>query len=101
MDERIKQLEADAERLMREVVAVRAEVTAAQENESLRTENEALRAAVVRYAVACAQVDLQVALVRARGDSGTADTNLKVLMDEEAASSRVLRDLAKSLQTPE
>jgi regulator of replication initiation timing len=98
MDERIKQLEADAERLMREVASVRAQVTAAQETETLRTENLALRTAVTQYAVACAQVDLQVALVRARGDSGAADSNLKSLMDQEAAASRVLRDLARTLQ---
>lgn len=89
MDEKIRQLEADAARLSREVESVRARFSAEREVETLRAENESLRAAVVRYAVACAQVDLQVALVRARGESSAADANLKSMMDEEAASSKV------------
>ena len=101
MDEKITQLEADAARLTREVASLRAQFAAEREAESLRAENESLRAAVVRYAVACAQVDLQVALVRARGESSAADSNLKSMMDEEAASSKVLRELAKTLQAPQ
>lgn len=117
MEERIEQLEAEAERLiarleeearrlLSEVTALRQQWDASQERDHLRSENEQLRArcgqlqeAVVRYALACAQVDVQVAMMRARGESrdGVIE-NLRKSMDEEAAASQALRDLAKELQ---
>ncbi len=99
MEERINQLEEDARRLGREVAALRAHFRAEQEIEQLRNENARMREAVVRYAVACAQVDLQVAIVRARGaDGNSAEDSLKTLMAEESDASRIIRDLAKELQ---
>jgi regulator of replication initiation timing len=102
MEERIDQLEEEARRLGREVAALRGHFRAEQEIEQLRAENAHLREVVVRYAVACAQVDLQVAIVRARGgESAAADESLKTLMAEEQDASRVLRDIAKQLQQAE
>ncbi|MGC4046166.1 MAG: hypothetical protein QM758_20445 [Armatimonas sp.] len=102
MEERINQLEEEAHRLGREVAALRAHFRAEQEAEQLRAENTRMRESIVRYAVACAQVDLQVAIVRARGTDGTAaEDSLKNLMAEESDASRILRDLAKELQQAE
>jgi hypothetical protein len=102
MEERLQQLEEQARRFAQEVAAARAHFAAEQELEHLKEENSRLRQAVIRYAVACAQVDLQVAIVRARGGDGPAsDESLKSLMAEEAESSRLLRHIAKELQQPE
>jgi hypothetical protein len=102
MEERIDQLEEDARRLGREVAALRGRFRAEQEIDQLRAENTRLREVVTRYAIACAQVDLQVAIVRARGgDSAASDESLKTLMAEEQDASRVLRDIAKQIQQAE
>lgn len=75
---------------------------AAGETESLRDEIERLRSPIIRYAIACAAVDLQQAL-RQRLPSETSledDTPFTDALTEEKVASDALRDLARRLQAP-
>jgi ribosomal protein S12 methylthiotransferase accessory factor YcaO len=99
MEQRLAQLENQAEQLRDEVVALRAQFTDHQQLDSLKAENQLLRQAILRYALACGDVDLQMALVRSRHERNqTSMDSLKTATDEEEAASRALRELAQSLQ---
>ena len=99
MEQRLTQLENQAEQLRNEVTALRAQFTEHQQLDSLKAENQLLRQAVLRYALACGDVDIKMALVRSRHDRNLASMDdLKEATDEEEAASRALRDIAQSLQ---
>lgn len=99
MEERLQELESQAQRLQQEVAALRIQFTEHQQLDSLKSENQLLRQAILRYALACGDVDLQMALVRSRHErSAVSMENLKKATDEEEAASRALRDIAQSLQ---
>jgi hypothetical protein len=99
MEERLQELEDQAQRLQKEVAALRLQFTEHQQLDSLKSENQLLRQAILRYALACGDVDLQMALVRSRYERNQMSMdNLKKATDEEEAASRALRDIAQSLQ---
>jgi hypothetical protein len=93
------QIEAEVRRLTTELEEMRGRWEHEREQTDLRTEFETLRDAVLRYAIACGQVDLQVAILRARGDDGDITENLRRSLEEQNESSMALRTLARSLQS--
>lgn len=99
MEERITQLEIEADRLKKEIEILRSQFEQGQRADRLELENALLKEAILRYAIACGQVDVQMALVRARNENrDDVMTNLKAATDEEEAASKVLRDLAQEFQ---
>jgi hypothetical protein len=99
MEERIIQLEAEADRLRQDVEALRQQFVQAQLAERLLKENERLNEAILRYAIACGAVDVQMAMMRARNENrDDVMANLKIATDEEEAASKVLRELAQEYQ---
>lgn len=99
MEERLSELEREAERLRQDVSALRAHFTERQQLDALKAENQMLRQAILRYALACGAVDLQMALVRSRHErTGESVEHLKAATDEEETASRALRDIAQALQ---
>ncbi|WP_395144481.1 hypothetical protein [Armatimonas sp.] len=99
MEERLVELEREAERLRQDVAALRSHFTERQQLDALKAENQLLRQAVFRYALACGAADLQMALIRSRHErTGESVLQLKQATDEEEAASRALRDIAQSLQ---
>lgn len=99
MEERLIQLEAEAERLRRDIDALRVHFVESQQLARLQAENLALRQAILRYAIACGSVDLQMAMLKARHERTPESMDqLKLATDEEEAASRALRDLAQQLQ---
>ena len=101
-EERLEQAEREVARLAQSLSDLRheSETHRAQASESISV-TEALREAVVRYAVACGAVDVQVAMLRARGSEGReyAMESLRHAMEEQTEASNALRLLAKSLQS--
>jgi len=99
----IDALQTRCELLETHVNALRNQLSrAAGETESLRDEIERLRSPIIRYAIACAAVDLQQAL-RQRLPSETSpedDSPFTDALSEEKTASDVLRDLARRLQAP-
>ena len=78
---------------------MRAEWIARRKNDTLAQQNVRLREAVLRYAVACAQVDLQKAMLQARNEGrDLLLEGLKHSLDEEERASHELRELAKAIQ---
>ena len=69
MEERLVYLENQAEQLRRDVALLRTQLTEHQQLESLKAENQLLRQAVLRYALACGDVDLKMAMARSRHES--------------------------------
>jgi hypothetical protein len=99
IEERLGDLEREAERLRQDVAALRSHFSERQQLDALKAENQTLRQAILRYALACGSVDLQMALVRSRHErTGGSVDQLKFATDEEEAASRALRDLAQTLQ---
>jgi hypothetical protein len=95
------QIEAEVRRLTSELEEMRSRWEQEREQTDLRTEYETLREAVLRYAIACGQVDVQVAVLRARGDaSGDITESLRQSVEEQGEASMALRALARSLQAP-
>jgi chromosome segregation ATPase len=96
------QIESEVRRLTSELEAMRGRWEQEKEQTDLQTEFETLREAVLRYAIACGQVDVQVAVLRARGDtSGDITENLRRNLEEQNEASMALRALARSLQNPD
>lgn len=99
IEDRLVELERETERLQRDVVALRTHFSERQQLDALKAENQVLRQAILRYALACGAVDLQMALVRSRHErTGESVDQLKLATDEEEAASRGLRELAQTLQ---
>jgi hypothetical protein len=99
MEERLVELERESERLRQNVVALRSHFEERQQLDALKVENQTLRQAILRYALACGSMDLQMALYRSRHEhTGENADQLKVAKEEEADASRALRDLAQTLQ---
>jgi len=93
-------IEAEVRRLTAELDEIRSRWEQEKDETDLRSEYETLREAVRRYAIACGQVDLQVAVLRARGDaSGDITDNLRRSLEEQSEASMALRSLARSLQS--
>lgn len=67
--------------------------------EQLRAEGDLLRRAIVRYAIACGTVDVKTAMMR-RGapDDPQVRADIQKAVEEEQASSEVLRQLARQIQ---
>ena len=102
MEERLTQLEAEAQRLRQDIAALRGHFVESQQLESLKRENLAMRQAILRYSIACGAVDLQMALLKARHErTPEALEQLKEASTEEEAASRYLRTLAQQLQMAE
>lgn len=99
MEERLIQLEAEAERLQQDIADLRTRFIQDQQLEILERENRAMRQAILRYSIACGTVDLQMALLKARHErTPEALDQLKEATLEEETASRSLRDLAQQLQ---
>ena len=99
MEDRLAELEREADRLRQEVGALRSHFSDRQQLEGLMAENHRLRQAILRYALACGAADLQMALVRSRHErTGESFEQFKKAEEEEEAASRALRDIAQSLQ---
>jgi hypothetical protein len=99
----IHALQTRCELLETHVNALRSQLSAAAgETETLRREIERLRTPIIRYAIACAAVDLQQALrKRLPTDTGYDDgIELTDALGEEKSASDSLRDLARRLQAP-
>ncbi len=76
--------------------------TAQTEAMDARSQYSTLRDLVVRYAVACAAVDLQQAMMRRDPQSGreTLGASLGQALQEERTASDALRAFARQVQTP-
>lgn len=99
MEERLVELEREAERLRQDVAALRSHFTERQQMDALRAESQTLRQAILRYALAYGAVELQMALMHSRHErTPDALEQLKQATEEEAAASRALCTLAQSLQ---
>jgi hypothetical protein len=99
MEQRLVELENQAEQLRQHVLELRVQFEEHQQLGALKAENQLLRQAILRYALACGAVDLQMALVRSRHERNPESVEqLKQATDEEEAASRALRDLTQSLQ---
>ncbi len=94
-DDRIAQLEGEAETIRNRIASVRSDFDRFTEVEQLRAENELMKQAILRYAVACGSVDLQVVLLRARGDSIATMENFQRVTEEQNDASNALRTLAR------
>lgn len=120
MDERIQQVEAEAERIARELTEqterlrgaidqLRQDWATAQEAESLRaqverlrTEGDLLRQSILRYAIACGTVDLKTAMLRRDpAPSPAMRADVQQAIEEEQAASEALRQLARQIQESE
>jgi chromosome segregation ATPase len=97
---RFADMEAEIARLTAELRALRAEWERTRGGRGeLQAEFDALRDAVLRYAVACGAVDVQIAMMRARGDSsGEVAENLSRSLEEQTEASNALRAFARALQ---
>ena len=98
LESRLNQLESEAQHLRDEIGKLRADW---EQQTTVRQSDEhaQLRQAVLRYAVACAAVDVQVALLRARGETNKeAIEHLQKCTDEQTEASNALRALARHLQ---
>jgi hypothetical protein len=99
MENRLIELEQEAEHLRQGVAALRAQFSERQELDRVKAENQLLRQAILRYALACGAVDLQLALFKSRHERTSEGADqLKRATEEEEAASRALRDIAQSLQ---
>ena len=99
LESRLRELEMQAQRLQSEVQRLREDW--GRETQRITDENTELREAVLRYAVACAAVDVQVALLRARGESNAEILEgLQKCTDEQTEASNALRALARRMQEP-
>jgi hypothetical protein len=102
MEERLVYLENQAEQLRQDVALLRTQFTERQQLDLLKAENQLLRQAVLRYALACGDVDLKMAMARSRHESSPESlASLKQATDEEKDASRNLRELAQSLKMAE
>lgn len=92
-------MEAEIARLTAELRALRADWERRRGGDTeLQAELDAIRDAVLRYAVACGAVDVQIAMMRARGDSnGEVAENLSQSLEEQTEASNALRALARTL----
>jgi len=99
-ESRLSESEALLERLQEDVFRLREELSQEHSEDSLQLEYDILREAVLRYAIACGAVDVQVAMLRARGEGSGPDAaeSLRRAMEEQTESSNVLRSLARTLQ---
>jgi hypothetical protein len=99
-EERLARSEAQLESLRLEIQSLREDWENKQEHSqgALQQDYEILREAVLRYAVACGAVDVQVAMLRARGTGDEAADSLRRAMEEQTDASNVLRALARTLQ---
>jgi predicted nucleic acid-binding Zn-ribbon protein len=99
---RLSAVETDAARLRDEAAALRRDWERRQaEAEDLREEYDALRESVLRYAIACGAVDVQMAMLRARPTEGREEAAMESLrraMEEQNEASDALRALARALQ---
>src|SRR5690348_8480837 len=93
-------IEAEVRRLTTELDEIRNRWEQEQKKDEtdLRSEYETLREAVRRYAIACGQVDLQIAVLRARGDAnGDIIENLRRSLEEQNEASLALRALWRNI----
>lgn len=98
--QRIAQTEAELERLRLQLQELRHDWERESANE-LRGQLEAMREAVLRYSFACAEVDMRLALIRARADDTVeAAEILRRSLEEQTAASDELRRLARTLHQP-
>jgi chromosome segregation ATPase len=73
-----------------------------EQSSTLKEDYETLKKAVLDYVIAYGAVDVQVALLRARGDSaGEVLDNLRRSLEEQANALHHLRSLARTLQHPD
>lgn len=96
-------LRAHAGNLERHLDTLRNHLATAQTDAmEARTQFSSLRDLVVRYAVACAAVDLQQAMMRRDPQSGreTLGASLGQALQEERTASDTLRAFARQVQTP-
>jgi hypothetical protein len=95
-------MEAEIARLTADLRALRADWERRRDGTTdLQLELDAIRDAVLRYAIACGAVDVQIAMMRARGDSsGEVAENLSRSLEEQTEASNALRALARTLQSP-
>ena len=120
LSRRIKQVQAQIEQLNQEVAAMAAqqerEAREKEAKEAVVAQNpgESLENAVLRYAVACGAVDVQIALLRAQSTFGSGGTsgaegalsqaqsevlrNLSDSLEEQSAASAILRGLARTIR---
>lgn len=98
--QRIAQTEAELERLRLQLQELRHDWERESASE-LRGQFEAMREAVLRYSFACAEVDMRLALIRARADDTVeAAEILRRSLEEQTAASDELRRLARTLHQP-
>lgn len=97
---RLGETEALLERLQQDVFQLREELSQERSQDTLQLDYDILREAVLRYAIACGAVDVQVAMLRARGEGSGPDAaeSLRRAMEEQTEASNVLRSLARTLQ---
>src|SRR5687768_11181204 len=88
---RLGETEALLERLQQDVFQLREELSQEHSEDSLQLDYDILREAVLRYAIACGAVDVQVAMLRARGEGSGPDAaeSLRRAMEEQTESSNV------------
>jgi chromosome segregation ATPase len=98
-ERRFAEIEAELARLEAEVRELRADWHYDQEAGDLQAQYAALREAVLRYAVACGAVEVQIAMMRARGAGGDVADNLQRSIEEQNAASDALRSLARTLNS--
>lgn len=95
-EDRLSRIEAESENLHNNVALLRAEWENTKLRQGdIRSAYEELREAVLRYAVACAATDVQVAMLRARGENSEAAENLRRCVEEQTQASDALRSLAR------
>jgi hypothetical protein len=97
---RLSESEAQLERLREDITLLRDELSQEQSQDHLQSDYEILREAVLRYAIACGAVDVQLAMLQARGEGAgpEAADSLHRAMEERTESSNVLRSLARTMQ---
>lgn len=96
--ERITSTEAELARLSARLIELKQEWEGDAVSQ-LRNQFDMLSEAVRRYSFTCAEVDMRLALIRARADeSGEAAENLRRSLAEQTAASDELRHLARSLR---
>jgi len=96
-------LRSHSENLERHIETMRNHLATAQTDAmEARNQYSGLRDLVVRYAVACAAVDLQQAMLRRDPQSGreTLGASLRQALQDERTSSDALRAFARQVQAP-
>lgn len=100
LEKQIRETQDAIQRIKDDWTAARADVPFPTDREPAADEAARLREAVLRYAIACAAVDLQVAILRARGEThGESIQNLQRCTDEQTEASNALRLLAREIQS--